>query len=391
MMPTDGSDASKKKLRESLQNFTAGPLFDWICSKIGKQMLKLQADACFHPSLTLPQHLHLILPIQPFYIFITGVGNAKTIPAPSAIWGRWIKTTKRSSSKKRKITSKFPLHHPPSSFGNILIESRFRLNSHLKAADVPSRHEPRMSTTVANVTHFHHSPLFSQLLNKQQESGWGISLFSYLLGESTAGVKLQATCHKEQVYFSGISGNPGKCEARLFGQAGLRAGLATVLPGGLSSPAAPLSVEGKWEAPQPRPYPPTPHPPSSPPQTTVHTNPSFPVKHRRISGGVSRPVGFLVRFGPNCQWMCAHTELLAPCCARQPVRPQISAFPLRKWGRKTRNLNQPRQLRCHQNAFRFFPHEFVEPVPETWSHTRLLFVCRSRETCVDICAQMQCR
>lgn len=78
---------------------------------------------------------------------------------------------------------------------------------------------------------------------------------SYLLGESTAGVKLQATCHKEQVYFSGIFGNPGKCEARFFGQAGLRAGLATVLPGGLSSPAAPLSVEGKWEAPQPRPCP----------------------------------------------------------------------------------------------------------------------------------------
>lgn len=69
--------------------------------------------------------------------------------------------------------------------------------------------------------------------------------FTYLLGESTAGVKLQATCHKEQVYFSGISGNPGKCETQFFGQAGVRAGLATVLPGGLSSPAAPLSVEGK--------------------------------------------------------------------------------------------------------------------------------------------------
>lgn len=69
--------------------------------------------------------------------------------------------------------------------------------------------------------------------------------FSYLLGESTAGVKLQATCHKEQVYFSGMFGNPGKSEARVFGQAGLRAGLATGLPGGLSSPAAPLSVEGK--------------------------------------------------------------------------------------------------------------------------------------------------
>lgn len=284
----------QKKSRESLQNFTAGPLFDWICSKIGKQMLKLQADACFHPSLTLSQHLHLILPIQPFYIFITGVGNAKTIPAPSAIWGRWIKTTNRSSNKKRKITSQFPLHYPSSrAFGNILIESRFRLIPHLKAADVPSRQEPRMSTTIANKTHFHHSSLFSQLLNKQQESGAQDGeylrrfLFSYLLGESTAGVKLQATCHKEQVYFSGISGNPGKCEARFFGQAGLRAGLATVLPGGLSSPAAPLSVEGKWEAPQPRPY-----PPSSPPQTTVHTNPSFPVKHRRISGGVSRAVGF---------------------------------------------------------------------------------------------------
>lgn len=76
----EGSHASK-----SLINFTARPLFDAICSKIGKQMLPLQADACFHSSLTLPQHLHLILPIQPFYIFITGVGNAKTIRAPSAI------------------------------------------------------------------------------------------------------------------------------------------------------------------------------------------------------------------------------------------------------------------------------------------------------------------
>lgn len=71
----------------------------------------------------------------------------------------------------------------------------------------------------------------------------GILPLSYLLGESTAGVKLPATCHKEQVYFSGMFGNPGKCE--LFGQAGLRAGLATGFPGGLSSPAAPLSVEGK--------------------------------------------------------------------------------------------------------------------------------------------------
>lgn len=81
------AQAQQAKSRESLQNFTAGPLFDWICSRIGKQMQKLQADACFHASLPLPQHSHLILPIQPFYIFITGVGNAKTIPAPSAIWG----------------------------------------------------------------------------------------------------------------------------------------------------------------------------------------------------------------------------------------------------------------------------------------------------------------
>lgn len=108
-----------------------------------------------------------------------------------------------------------------------------------------------MSTTADNKLNsiIHHFSV--NFLNKQQESGaqdgeylWHF-LFSYLLGESTAGVKLQATCHKEQVYFSGIFGNPGKCEARLFGQAGLRAGLATVLPGGLSSPAAPLSVEGK--------------------------------------------------------------------------------------------------------------------------------------------------
>lgn len=34
---------------------------------------------------TLPLYLHLILPIQPFYIFITGVGNAKTIRAISTI------------------------------------------------------------------------------------------------------------------------------------------------------------------------------------------------------------------------------------------------------------------------------------------------------------------
>lgn len=73
---------------------------------------------------------------------------------------------------------------------------------------------------------------------------------SYLLGESTAGVKLQATCHKEQVDFSGIVGNPGTCAARASGRAaGLRAGLATELPGGLSSPAAaPLSMEGKRDS-----------------------------------------------------------------------------------------------------------------------------------------------
>lgn len=111
-----------------------------------------------------------------------------------------------------------------------------------------------MSGTAANtrISINHHFSV-NFLKNKQesgrQERGGGKYLghfpFSYLLGESTAGVKLPATCHKEQVYFSGMFGNPGKCEARLFGQAGLRAGLATGLPGGLSSPAAPLSVEGK--------------------------------------------------------------------------------------------------------------------------------------------------
>lgn len=103
-----------------------------------------------------------------------------------------------------------------------------------------------MSTTAAKtlIAINHH---FSVNFLKNSQDGEYVSLFpfSYLLGESTAGVKLQATCHKEQVYFSGMFGNPGKCEARLFGQAGLRAGLATGLPGGLSSPAAPLSVEGK--------------------------------------------------------------------------------------------------------------------------------------------------
>lgn len=108
-----------------------------------------------------------------------------------------------------------------------------------------------MSTTTANTLisiNHHFSVNFlknSKSLVGRKGNISGIFPFSYLLGESTAGVKLQATCHKEQVYFSGMFGNPGKCEARVFAQAGLRAGLATGLPGGLSSPAAPLSVEGK--------------------------------------------------------------------------------------------------------------------------------------------------
>lgn len=112
---------------------------------------------------------------------------------------------------------------------------------------MPSGQQPRMSTTAADAL----TSISHQLLGKQQESGsreghnLGHFSFSYLLGGSTAGVKLQATCHKEQVYSSGMFGNPGRCEARLFAQAALRAGLATGLPGGLSSPAAPLSVEGK--------------------------------------------------------------------------------------------------------------------------------------------------
>lgn len=109
-----------------------------------------------------------------------------------------------------------------------------------------------MSSTAANTRisiNHHFSVNFlknsKSLVGRKGGNNLGHFPFSYLLGESTAGVKLPATCHKEQVYFSGMFGNPGKCEARLFGQAGLRAGLATGLPGGLSSPAAPLSVEGK--------------------------------------------------------------------------------------------------------------------------------------------------
>lgn len=58
---------------------------------IRKQAIELQADTVFSFHSRPPLYLHLILPIQPFYIFITGVGNAKTIRAISAISGRCIK------------------------------------------------------------------------------------------------------------------------------------------------------------------------------------------------------------------------------------------------------------------------------------------------------------
>lgn len=121
-------------------------------------------------------------------------------------------------------------------------------------------------------------------------------------------------------------GNPGKCEARFFGQAGLRAGLATVLPGGLSSPAAPLSVEGKWEAPQPRPC------PLLSSQDYCAYKSIFPlIKHRRTMGH-GKPAGWCepnsgisVQFVPKWPvWMsagAAQTDLLAPCWAHPPVRP----------------------------------------------------------------------
>lgn len=62
-----------------------------ICALIRKQVIELQAGTVFSFHSRPPLYLHLILPIQPFYIFITGVGNAKTIRAISAISGRCIK------------------------------------------------------------------------------------------------------------------------------------------------------------------------------------------------------------------------------------------------------------------------------------------------------------
>lgn len=64
-----------EKSERSPQNFTGEPHFEGISGTFGKAVAKLQADACFHFSVTLPLYLHLILPIQPFYIFITGVGR----------------------------------------------------------------------------------------------------------------------------------------------------------------------------------------------------------------------------------------------------------------------------------------------------------------------------
>lgn len=115
-------------------------------------------------------------------------------------------------------------------------------------------------------------------------------------------------------------GNPGKCEARFFGQAGLRAGLATVLPGGLSSPAAPLSMEGKCSAPQPRPCPLL----SSQDYCAYKSIPPTPpplIKHRRSMGhskaeGRCEASRILVQSCPNRQ-LClsggaAQTDSLAP-------------------------------------------------------------------------------
>lgn len=97
-----------------------------------------------------------------------------------------------------------------------------------------------------------------------------------------------------------------------------------------------------------------PIPPSSPPQTTVHSNTSFPIKHCRMTGhgGVSRALG--------CWSSCVQSvEEVRVAEPRRPIRWHLAEranrcapdlrFSLRKCGSKT---NSP--LKCHQNAFAYF-------------------------------------
>lgn len=149
----NGEIFKKRKSQKSPQNFTRGTHSREFVVKCVNKGENCRADACFHFSLTLPLYLHLILPIQPFYIFITGVGNAKTIRAISGIWGRCINpqnTTTHLVKKKKK-------HFPPFTLPdfstctveafNILIETVILDQfPYCKASEHTSKRKPSRAT-----------------------------------------------------------------------------------------------------------------------------------------------------------------------------------------------------------------------------------------------------
>ena len=180
------------------------------------------------PSLTLLLYLHLILPIQPFYIFITGVGNAKTIRAISTIGGitgplrEKKKKTQNTRTQKEEEKITWHLHcqqistcSAAAAFIRFDWKNRFQSIPHHKAADETSKarshthiHTPSTATNQL-ISIDYHFPFnlykTNKQTNKQDSTSWCeyfkhfflfSPLLSYLLGESTAGVKLQATCHK---------------------------------------------------------------------------------------------------------------------------------------------------------------------------------------------------
>lgn len=123
------------------------------------------------PSLTLPLYLHLILPIQPFYIFITGVGNAKTIRAISTIGGitgplrEKPQNTHTHQKEEKKIT--WHLHcqristcSAAAAFIRFDWKNRFQSILHHKAADETSK---ARSHTHTHTIHSHESIDFDRL------------------------------------------------------------------------------------------------------------------------------------------------------------------------------------------------------------------------------------
>lgn len=150
-------------------------------------------------------------------------------------------------------------------------------------------------------------------------------------------------------------------------------------------------MEGKREAPQPRPC------PSSPPKTTVHTNPSSlywsNTAERWIAAkpmvSFRRTVCFMDQLCPNCHTVWA-VELRTQICwhlwrAHPPVRPWWSPFLCAMWSYKSRLESRNLSL-CFPFSLGF--NHRAETLQMSVSHNWFLFLCLSEPCiCVDICAQ----